>query len=268
MNDGMTDMYDVNTFKSKLSGGQVFGMFMKSGDPAFVEAAGYAGLDFAVLDMEHGPVGLERMQNNVRAAQLARMAPVIRVPSLSETAVGQALDIGAYGVQVPQITSADEARRAVRYGKFHPAGERGACRFVRAALYSATTGGEYFRNANQTLIILQLEGVAAIESLDAILDVQGVDIMFIGPYDLSQSLGLPGQTTHPAVVSAMRDIVGRAAAKNIATGTFTDSEETLRMWVEAGVRYITYSVDVGVFMTACREARGAFEKITGAAGTA
>lgn len=252
------DVEAIGSFRKRVAAGKVLGIFMKTCDPAFVEAAGYAGVDFAVLDMEHGPISYESMQHNIRAAQVAGIFPVVRVSSLSDIAIAKALDIGAMAVQVPQVTTAEEADRAVRFAKYAPRGERGVCRFVRAARYSATPGAEYFPRANEAMVILQLEGVKAVENLDAILAVDGVDIIFVGPYDLSQSLGVTGQTTHPKVVEEMRRIVRRAKERGVVTGTFTDSEETMRMWMEAGVHYISYSVDVGIFREACHGLKQSF----------
>lgn len=249
----------IDSFREKIKAGPVIGPFMKTGDPAFVEAAGYAGCDFAILDMEHGPVSLQEMQNNVRAAQAAGILPVIRVPALSETAVSQALDIGAAGVQIPQIRTAEDARAAVRAARYFPKGERGVCRFVRAAYYSAMERSAYFEEANRALVIIQLEGQEAVGNLDEIMRVEGVDILFIGPYDLSQSLGLPGQTTHPRVLAQMKEIVSRARAKGITVGTFADSGDTMRLWLEADVRYLSYSVDVGIFTEACAGIRAKFD---------
>jgi len=243
----------LHSFKDKILNGAVYGLFMKSADSAFVETAGYAGFDFAILDMEHGPVGFESMQNNVRAAELAQILPVIRVSSLSETEISKALDIGALGVQVPQIRNACEAKAVVKAAKFHPDGERGVCRFVRAAGYSETDRQTYFRQANEALIIIQLEGEEALENIDQILLVEGIDIIFIGPYDLSQSLGVPGQTMHPKVVEKMESIVAQAAANGTIVGTFTDNLDTLTKWKLSGVKYLSYSVDVGIFLTACQE---------------
>lgn len=245
----------IREFKQKMQSNGVLGLFMKTADPAFVESAGYAGMDYAILDMEHGPVGYENMQNNIRAALAAGAAPIIRVDSLSENSISKALDIGAFGVQIPQISSGKDAQRAVRMARFHPLGERGVCRFVRAAQYSSLSGPEYFAQANNALIIVQLEGQAAIRDIDAILEVDGIDVIFVGPYDLSQSMGLTGQTTHPDVVGAMRLIIEKAAGRGKITGTFTDSEETLRIWKNAGVKYLSYSVDVGIFSEACRSLR-------------
>jgi len=241
-------------FREKLKQGKfVFGPFMKTLDPAFVEAAGWAGMDFAILDMEHGPISIESMQNNIRAAQTSGILPIVRVSSITEEAIGKALDIGAAGVEIPQITCAKEAKEAVRLARFYPQGERGMCRFVRAARYSATPSEKYLKNANEIIIIAQLEGTEAIKNLDEIMEVEGIDILFVGPYDLSQSLGLPGQTTHPKVIKAMKSIINKAQEQGIIVGTFTDSDETVKMWSEVGVQYLSYSVDVGIFYEECKK---------------
>lgn len=249
----------LQEFRKKINSGQpVFGPFMKTCDPAFVEAAGWAGMDFAILDMEHGPVSIESMQNNIRGAQVAGILPVVRVPAITEEAIGKALDIGAAAVEIPQITNASQAREAVKIAKFYPAGERGVCRFVRAARYSTMSGQDYFTDANDTLVIAQLEGTEAIANMREILAVEGIDIVFIGPYDLSQSLGIPGQTTHPRVVEAMKEMIAAAKENGVVIGTFTDSEETMKMWIDAGVQYISYSVDVGIFADSCRKLTDVF----------
>lgn len=242
----------LDSFKQKLNSGYVIGPFMKTGDPAFVEVAGYAGFDFAILDTEHGPVGIENMQNSIRAALVSGIVPIIRVQDHQEIDIAKALDIGALGVQVPQITSAEEAEKVVKAARFYPHGNRGVCRFVRAARYSAMDRYEYFRSADDNLIILQLEGQEALNNIDEILEVEGVDILFIGPYDLSQSLGVPGDVQNPRVIEQMEFIVHRAKNKNKIIGTFVDNLEDLKRWKKAGVQYLSYSVDVGIFLEACR----------------
>ncbi|MCD8135366.1 MAG: aldolase/citrate lyase family protein [Parabacteroides gordonii] len=236
-------------------GKPVYGPFMKSGDAAFVETTGYAGFEFAILDMEHGPVSLETMQNNVRAAQIAGMLPIIRVRDHLPESVSQALDIGAGGVQIPQITSAEEAKAAVHAAKYYPEGERGVCRFVRAANYSSMERNIYFKGANETILILQLEGKEAIGNLDEILDVSGYDILFVGPYDLSQSLGVPGDVTNPLVIQQIQNIVIKARERNIIVGTFLDKLDDLDLWKKLGLQYFCYSVDIGIYYEACRDLR-------------
>jgi len=242
----------ATNFRSKLANKGVFGPFMKTTDPAFVEIAGHAGMDFVILDMEHGPGSLSEMQNLIRGARLTGALPIIRIGKLCEHGILQALDIGAAGIQVPMVSTAKEAEAVVKYAKYHPEGGRGVCRFVRAANYSATPRERYFPSANKdTMVIIQLEGCNVFEELDEILKVKGIDIIFIGPYDLSQSLGVPGQTSHPKVVEAMKNIVDKAKKAGVVTGTFTDSPETLETWKSAGVQYLSYSVDVGIFYNAC-----------------
>jgi 4-hydroxy-2-oxoheptanedioate aldolase len=239
-----------------LEGETFLGTFMKTGDPAFVESAARGGMDFVILDMEHGPASYETVGNLIRAAEASGVVPIVRTADRSESAISHVLDLGAAGVQVPQIGTEEDARDVVRAARFFPDGERGVCRFVRAADYSAVSGPEYFRKANEALIIIHLEGREAIQNLDTILEVDGIDVLFIGPYDLSQSLGLPGQVDAPGVVDAMRSIVERARARNRVVGTFTDTFEQARVWRAAGVQYLSYSVDVGLFVDACRRVRG------------
>lgn len=249
----------VRDFKNKLNEGKsVIGPFMKSCDPAFVEAAGFAGFDFIILDMEHGPTDIMNLQNLLRAAQCANVLPVVRVQDSSEIMIDKVLDSGAFGVQVPQVTNAAQASEAVKAAKFGPEGNRGVCRFVRAAKYSSKDRFEYFKEANENLIILQLEGREAIENLEDILNVKGIDIIFIGPYDLSQSLGVPGQVDHPEVHNKMKHIISEAKKKGIVVGTFVDNMKNAKMWSGIGVQYVSYSVDVGLFYEHCRNLVGDF----------
>jgi 4-hydroxy-2-oxoheptanedioate aldolase len=244
----------LSKFKNKLKEGKpVFGPFMKSTDPAFVESAGYSGFDFVILDMEHGPLGFTDLQNLIRAAMLANVIPIVRTSDSSEISIARSLDLGALGIQIPQVTSAEMARACVKAARFFPEGERGVCRFVRAANYSSLPREEYFKRANEILVIIQLEGKKALEDLENILNVEGVDILFIGPYDLSQSLGVPGQIRHPLVTQQMNKIVNRAISLGKVVGTFTDTPESAELWKVAGVQYISYSVDVGIFSDACSQ---------------
>ena len=250
----------IDKFRKIIREGKsVYGPFMKSADAAFVETTGYAGFEFAILDMEHGPVSLENMQNNIRAAQIAGMLPIVRVRDRMPETIAQALDIGAGGVQIPQVTNAEEAYQAVRSARYYPEGERGVCRFVRAANYSSAERSGYFRSANEALLILQLEGKEAIRNLNEILEVKGYDIIFVGPYDLSQSLGVPGEVTNPVVTEQIRLIVKEACSRNIVVGTFLDRLDGLEYWKNLGLQYFCYSVDVGIYYEACKELRQSFK---------
>jgi 4-hydroxy-2-oxoheptanedioate aldolase len=242
----------LNKFKAKLKAGKpVFGPFIETIDPSFIEVTGYAGFDFVIIDMEHGPAGLAQVQNLISAALLTNIIPIVRTTNATDTAIHQPLDLGALGVQIPQVSTSKVVKECVKSAHFFPEGERGLCRFVRAANYSALQRYEYFQRANESLLIIQLEGKEVLDDLDNILKVEGVDIFFIGPYDLSQSLGVPGQVTHPKVIKTINNIVKRALSLGVVVGSFADTLQAAVMWRKLGIQYISYSHDVGIYTDAC-----------------
>lgn len=175
-------MESVDRFKAAMDSDRgALGPFMICTDPAMVEAAGHAGYDFVLLDMEHGTTTFQELPNLIRAANVTGVCPVVRVPRGSDIWIDQALDVGAGAVMIPQIDTAEQARAAVSAAKFSPVGTRGTCRFVRSAGFGAVPGSEYFSRAQDTVVILQAEGQKAIDNLDEILDVPGIDVVFVGP---------------------------------------------------------------------------------------
>jgi 4-hydroxy-2-oxoheptanedioate aldolase len=241
-------MRGVNKLKKMLREGRTaFGPFLKITDPAVAEIAGLAGFDFVIIDTEHGPLGMDRAQDLVRAAELAGTTPIIRVAKNEESFILRALDIGAHGAQIPHISAAEDAVRAGSACRFTPAGDRGVCRFVRAAGYSSIERGKYFENANREVMAIgHIEGVRGVENLDAILETRQLDVVFIGPYDLSASCGFPGQVHHPVVVKKMELVAERCRKAGVVAGTFVDGVEDAKRWADAGVQYISYNVDVGM----------------------
>lgn len=239
-------------FRRKLKNGAVVGFFSKTSDPGFIEAGGFAGADFVILDLEHGPNSVQSVQNLIRAAQVADIFPIVRVKENCEHIIGEVLDIGAGGVQIPQISSAKEVNAAMERMKFAPSGNRGVCRFVRAAEYSAMDRFEYFKSADRACVILQIEGIDGIHNLSEILQTNAADVIFIGPYDLSASLGLTGQTDHPAVQEKMLEIIKKCGEKGVTVGTFVDTPENAKKWKNIGVKYLAYSVDMGIFHDAVK----------------
>jgi 4-hydroxy-2-oxoheptanedioate aldolase len=244
-----------NKLKKALQEGKtVFGPFMKISDPAVVEIFGHAGFDFVIIDLEHGPLSIETAQNLVRAAEIVGITPVVRVSVNDPAQISRALDIGAQGVQIPHIVSKVEADIAVKASKFSPLGERGVCRFVRAADYSALQQQDYFRSANNnTLVIAMIEGAEGVQNINEILTIPGIDIIFVGPYDLSQSLGLLGQISHPKVCLELEKVANKAKAMGVAVGTFADSLELAKTYQGLGIKYISYSVDVSIIYEAAKQ---------------
>ena len=243
---------EIEVFRRKLKESYVLGPFAKTSDPAIIEIIGYSGFDFVIIDLEHGPNSVETAQNLIRAAQIGKVFPIVRVKEGNASVIGEVLDIGAGGIEVPQISTAEEAEAVIQRAKFAPRGKRGVCRFVRAADYSALDRYRYFKESNQTVVILHLEGTEAVDNIESILQVEGIDILFIGPYDLSQSLNVPGQIDHPAVTGKMQEIVKQCLDAGTAVGTFVDTLDNAKKWRDMGVVYLSYSVDLGIFYEACR----------------
>lgn len=241
----------ADRFRTRLKTEQCVGIFSKTTDSGMVEAAGHSGLDFIILDMEHGPVGQETLQNHVRAADLTSLVSIVRVNGHDPDMIGSVLDSGADGVQVPNIGTAEQAQAAVAAAKYHPQGNRGVCRFVRAADFGRKDRKEYISEANKILVVLQVEGLEGIENLDEILDVDGFDVLFVGPYDLSQSVGKPGQVDDPDVLRLIGDIAEKSLHKGIALGAYSDTPSALKLQADMGFSYLSHGVDQNLFLHAC-----------------
>ena len=247
-------MHYGNALRNRIqSGNAVIGPFMKTVDPAVVETAGLAGFDFAILDCEHGSTSYQTLGSLILAAEAAGMAAIVRIPHLSEEAVGKPLDLGAAGVQLPNVSHPEQVRQFVRFARFAPEGSRGVCRFVRAAKYSGLDKDKYFKQANEAILVIQVEGREGIANLDGILREDGYDVLFVGPYDLSQSLGKLGQIDAPEVIDAVETLLKKANDLGKHVGIFADTLESARRWKELGVRYLSYSVDMGLFYEKCSQ---------------
>lgn len=242
--------------------GFVVGPFVEVGSPALVEMLGLAGFDFAVIDCEHAAFSGETVGQLMRAAESAGIPALVRVRANDPGAILEALDLGASGLHVPQVAAPADALRAVRASKFPPHGSRGFNPFVRAARYGATPVEEFRRDADQdTLLVLHLEAQESLESIEQIVAVPGFDVAFLGPYDLSQTLGIPGEVTHPRVREAMRAIVRAARPHGVAVGCFANDPEQARLWLAEGVACLAYSVDSVMFLDASRRARQTVDEI-------
>ena len=240
-----------NEFRKKLKA-KVFGVFSKTIDPGVIESLGFSGMDFVILDQEHGNVPNYILENLIRAAELSEIVPIVRVSDLNKNNINSALDLGAGGVQIPNISNPSQVREAIKFSKFYPLGERGVCRFVRSANYGSKDKREYFADSNESLLIIQVEGEQGVSNIDEILAIKGFDILFIGPYDLSQSLGVPGDITNKIVIDAIKRISAKAKKNKIILGTFCDTIETAKLMLSMGINYLSYSVDMNIYTNACK----------------
>lgn len=239
-------MANTNFRDRLLNGETVVGTFQLLDSAMVSEMIGVAGMDFVVYDQEHGPLGAETTLELAAAAQNRGVAPIVRVRANEEAEIQRALDIGSAGVQVPQVETEADARAAVDAARFDPLGSRGLSQYVRAGDYWGSD--TYTEDQNEDVVlVVQVEGERGVENIEDILDVEGIDAVFLGPYDLSQSLGIPGQVTHERVEGLMEDVCERAAEAGVAVGAFADTPAIANRWIDAGVQYVTLGVEAGLF---------------------
>ncbi len=244
----------ANSLKSRLADGEVvIGPFVNIASGAMLEIAAYAGFDFVILDTEHGPLDISGAEDLCRIADGAGISPIVRVRENDPPQVLRALDIGAAGVQVPQICNGGDAERLVRAAKYSPDGMRGVSPYTRAARYFADGAAIFDRLNEEQMVLIHVEGVDGLENLGEIVAVPGLDVIFLGPYDLSQSLGIPGQVSDPRVVDRMKAATSDINAAGLTVGTFADTPEAAKRWIAAGVQYISLSVDTGIYLQACKQ---------------
>lgn len=223
------------------------GTWISSASPIVAEAIGCAGFDWGVIDMEHSPLDIMAVVQLLQALSSTKMLPVVRVPWNDAVVVKRVLDAGATTVLFPFVQNADEARRAVAATRYPPAGVRGVASLTRASRYG--TAPQYVKAANQQIsVIVQLETVHAIEQLEKVASVDGVDALFIGTADLSASMGHAGNTMHPAVMDLMSQAVQRCKALGTPVGALGATPEVVVQYRAAGFDYVAVSSDLGLMM--------------------
>lgn len=220
-----------NRMKRKLLAGQpAFGVSVMIPSPHIVEIVGRLGFDWILIDCEHGSISIESAELMAMAAETAGVTPIARPPMNSFEAIGQLMDRGVMGVQVPHVNAAEDARRAVQAVKYHPVGNRSLAAGVRSSSYGhGTPMSEYAGISNdETLVCVQIEDGDAVDNVEEIVEVEGVDVFFVGPSDLSQSLGFPGRPDAQPVREAMDHVFSTVAAKGKISGSAGDVDATRR----------------------------------------
>ena len=229
-----------NRMKAKLAAGQpAFGASVMFPSPQLVEMLGALGFDWVLLDCEHGSLAPHDVELMAMAAQASGMTPIARPATRSAEHILQVLDRGVLGVQVPHVVTADDARAVVQAVKYHPLGRRGLAAGTRSANYDAHGSmADYVRAANEaTLIAVQIEDEAALPNLEALLRVEGIDVFFIGPSDLSQSMGHPGNPKAPRVAEAIDACLARIRAAGRTAGMPSGVDNVAEV-LGKGVRYV------------------------------
>ncbi len=219
--------------------GAIFGI----PSPALVELVGYMGFDFALLDGEHGPLNAIVCEDLVRTSDAAGITTMVRVPRNERATIAQFLETGAAGVMVPDIQTAAQAQAAVEAVRYAPEGRRGWGPSRAAAYGFGQNLGEYAQAANaQNLLVVQIEDIAAVPNLDAILAVRGIDVAMIGPGDLSKSMGLAGRSDDPRVRQVIDQIAAKILASGITLGMITADAAGARQVIARGARFVIVSL--------------------------
>ncbi len=246
-----------NRVKHALQRGEtVFGtMVQEMRTPSIAQLLAIAGFDFFFIDMEHGPFDMETVADMIRVARLENIAPFVRVPDLEYYLLSRPLDAGAQGLMVPRVDTPDQVRQVVRFMKYPPLGERG-CAVTRGhADLRSEPVKEFIESANrETLVVVQIESKQAIDHIEEMVSVPGVDVALIGPNDLSISLGIPGELTHPLELEYIEKMVVACNKHGVAAGLHTGSVEQLKGWMDKGMRFIMWSGDIGMILESSRSA--------------
>lgn len=211
------------------------------------------GLDFVIYDMEHGRCDITLLEQLIASCRGSGIVPLARVPDLRFAPLSRVLDIGARGVMVPRVETREQTEQIVRQLKYAPQGERGVALGVAHDLYRSG-GPEFFAQANEeTIVIIQLESARAFENLESIISVSGVDVAWLGHYDLSLSMGLPGQFDHPRFLQAMDDLVTVCRRYGVAPGFLPPTQDSAVHWIDKGFRMLSLGSDIGVFLDAMKK---------------
>lgn len=218
------------------------GVVLKMPAPALAELAGHVGLDLIVLDTEHGPNGADLLEQHLRAADSAEIPVLVRISANDRTQILAALDAGAAGIIVPHVNTAEEAAAAVRAAHYPPLGDRGFALTTRAGRYGTRRPDFHLGDAAEhTTVIVQIEDVAAIPHVAAIAATPRLDAIWVGPSDLSLSLGRPSQFSHPDVVAAVDQIEEQIRlARNAQLCVIVRNEEDARSWRRRGAGIVLF----------------------------
>lgn len=243
--------------KRKLKNGEsILGtMIITFDNPDLAKILKVVGFDFFIVDCEHGPFDYSSILGLFTMAREAGIPPMIRIPEVNREWVLKSMEMGAAGILLPQTESVEQARALVTYSKYAPMGNRGV------SMLRAHTGFEKIANAREymdrqnedAILMTQIESQAGVDNIEDIMAVPGIDVAFIGPNDLTQSLGISGQFDHPKFISALDRIMSAAKKNNKFSGIHLMNSAALKPWIEKGMTCNLWSNDVTMLMDTARK---------------
>ncbi|UCH63409.1 MAG: hypothetical protein JSU77_02845 [Fidelibacterota bacterium] len=245
----------TNLKKTLNEGGLVIGTLLSEvRNPNVAYMLAQCGYEYFVIDNEHGTFSPETVSNMIAAARGAGIAALVRIPEIRRETILKPLDSGATGLLVPQVNTADQAREIIHHAKYPPMGDRGVGLRRAHSRYGRVDATEYLKQANEdTFIAVQAENSTSIENMEEIAAVPGIDCVFVGPSDLSVSLGIPGQVTHPREVEAIDRVLEVCQKHDIITGILMFDAALLKPWIEKGMRFVAYGSDISLLADAAAQ---------------
>lgn len=242
------------TFKTRLKNREtLYGTFVKMNCPTAVEILGHSGLDFIIIDGEHAPCDQNNLENLIRAADYVNLPVIVRVPFADDVNILKALDIGAAGVQLPGIETVAQAEDIVKASKYAPVGRRGLSFAQRSACYGILDKQEYMKDSNAHVVnVVHIENRIMAEQAEALCQIEDIDVLFIGPMDLSQSYGHPGNPSVPEVQAAIAHIIEAAQKYQKPLGIFVGTAEAAQKYKNMGVQYLAVGSDAAFLLNGAR----------------
>lgn len=236
----------MKNLKQRIQRGEtVLGCWLNLGSSLAAEMVGLAGFDWVLIDLEHGAGTEKDVLFQLQALEHGTAAPIIRVEGFARQRIHRVLDFGAEGIMCPRIKTAEEAQKAVSALRYTPEGLRGVAKMVRATNFGVNFDN-YLKNANDNLVgVIQIETEESLHCLDAIASIEGVDVLFVGPSDLSMALGIFGQFDHPLFMDALKATAAAAEKAGKAAGVLLYNADHFNIFYELGFRFIASGADAG-----------------------
>jgi len=237
-----------NILKNKLNNGDiVFGTWMVIPSPTVAEIFSMSGLDFIIIDREHGPISFETAEHMVRAVEQTSCTPLLRVSANTETEILRGLEIGSHGVVIPHVNTTEDAEYSINSAKYSPDGSRGVSAYTRSSGYYSVgeKGRTQYANDN-TIVTVIIESVEGIKNIGQIAALDNIDIIYIGTYDLSQSMNCIDDLHNPKMLKTIEDTVQIIRDNGKCAGVLAQSGEDVKQWVNMGIQFIPYHVDCGL----------------------
>ena len=246
----------MNMKERLISGEQVLGTMVTVFDnPDIVKMLKVVGFDFFIVDCEHGSFDYSKVAALLGMARAVDLPGLVRIPEVKREVVLKYMDAGAMGLLLPSCNTVEQARKLVEYAKYAPLGDRGVSLNRGHTEYKTIPSAtEYMKKANEeTILMIQVESPTSVSNIEDILAVDGVDVAFVGPNDLSQSMGIMGQTTHPDFIAALEKVIRAAKDRNKFAGIHLMVVEPLKGWMEKGMTFNLWANDVVMMMNCAKE---------------